>query len=221
MIQGAIFDMDGVLVDNLRHHLQAWRRLGEELGKSLTDEEIRATFGQRNREMLRSLIGVDFSETESNRHADRKEEIYREVMGSHVESAMVPGLREFLDDLRENGFILAVATSGPMANVDFVLSGLRLEGIFKAILTGADVIRGKPHPDVFALAAQRLRLAPEDCVVFEDSPSGVKAALAAHCACVALTTSHSAEELAPLQAQRMVADFRELDAKAIRSLGRS
>ncbi len=206
-------------MDNLRHHLQAWRRLGEELGKSLTDEEIRATFGQRNREMLRSLIGVDFSETESNRHADRKEEIYREVMGREVESAMVPGLRELLNDLREHGFSMAVATSGPMANVEFVLSGLSLEGVFDAIVTGADVSRGKPHPDVFLLAAGQLRLAPEECVVFEDSPSGIKAALAAHCACVALTTSHSEEELRPLAAHRMAPDFRQLNAGTIGELG--
>lgn len=219
MISGAIFDMDGVLVDNLWHHVAAWRRLGEELGKSLTDEEIRATFGQRNQEMLRTLIGVEFTVEESARHADRKEEIYRELMAQDLARAEVPGLRPLVAELRREGFGLAVATSGPMANVEFVLSGLGLDGVFEAVLTGADVSRGKPHPDVFLLAAARLGLKPRECVVFEDSPSGVKAALAAGCFCFALTTSHSAEELRGLGPQRLASDFRSVSAGKLRGMG--
>lgn len=218
MIRGAIFDMDGVLLDNLRHHLQAWRQLGEELGKPLSDEEIRATFGQRNQEMLKALIGRKFSRQETKRLSDRKETIYREIMKQDLERAAVPGLSDFVQELKREGVRLAVATSGPWDNVRMVLSGLNLGAFFDAVVTGADVTRGKPDPEVFLLAAERLDLRPEECVVFEDSPSGVEAGVRAGCICAALATSHSKTELEPLGPHLIVADFTQLSASRLRQL---
>ncbi len=216
-IEGAIFDMDGVLLDNVSHHLRAWRKLGREQGKSLTDDAIRATFGQRNQEMLQALIGQDLTLEECRRLADRKEELYREAVAPELESAMVPGLREFLRELRQAGCRTAVATSGPLENVRFVEQGLGLADTFDAVITSADVQRGKPHPDVFLVAARRLGVPAKQCVVFEDSASGVRAALAAGCHCVALATTHSRQELRQWQPHWITPDFRGL---GLQQLGR-
>ncbi len=213
--------MDGVLLDNVSHHLRAWRELGRERGKRLTDEAIRATFGQRNQEMLRALIGEDLSLEESRRLAERKEQLYREAVAPELEAAMVAGLRAFLEELRGAGCRTAVATSGPLENVRFVTRGLGLEQAFDALVTSADVQRGKPHPDVFLVAAERLELPPERCVVFEDSSSGVEAALRAGCWCVAVATTHSAAELGALQPHAIVEDFEGLTREALERRVRS
>lgn len=218
MIEGAIFDMDGVLLNNLSFHLDAWRRLGRELGKAITDDEIRGVFGQRNQEMLRSLTGLNFEEEEAERHAERKEEIYRNLIKSKLEKAVVPGLRHLLDDLRRYDFGIAVATSGTVANVDLVLDKLKLVDYFDHVLTGDDVENGKPHPDVFQLAARRLGLAARKCVVFEDSLAGVEAAVNARCYCIALSTTHNVLELRDTGAHHILSDFRAISVELLLEL---
>lgn len=219
MMQGAIFDMDGVLVDNVRHHLKAWKQLGRELGKELSDEAIRAVFGQRNSEMLQVLLERELGPEESRRFAERKEELYREAARSELGTAMVPGLLEFLQELKKETVGIALATSGPEENARFVLEGLNIASFFDVLVTGREVERGKPHPDIFLLAARRLGLPAEKCVVFEDSESGIQAALRAGCRCVALATTHSPEELKQLSPARVVRDFTELQWRSLADAG--
>jgi beta-phosphoglucomutase family hydrolase len=208
MIDGAIFDMDGVLVNNAPYHIRAWQQLGRELGKNLSDADIRAVFGQRNREMLAVLIGRTFSDAEVARHASRKEEIYRSIIAPEL--APMPGVAEFLSKLKKAAIKTALATSGPKDNVRFVLERLALESSFDAIVTGIDVTNSKPAPDIFLLAARRLGLPPERCVVFEDSTAGIEASHRAGCPCIALSTTHPAEELTRTTASHVVRDFTEL-----------
>ncbi len=209
MIKGAVFDMDGVLVDNAAHHIRAWRRLGREQGKDLADAEVRKVFGRRNTEMLAALFGDALTREEQDRYGERKEVIYRELMSAAL--APVPGLMEFLAALRKEGVRTAVATSGPVENVNLVMDGLSLRRWFDVIVTGAEVSRGKPDPEIFLLAARRLNLAPRDCVVFEDSTSGIEAARRAGSPCIALATTHSADELRTLSPSRIISDFRYLE----------
>lgn len=215
MIQGAIFDMDGVLVDNLNFHLEAWKTLAEELGQKWTETDIRRSFGRRNREILRTLMGRELTSGEEREYGERKEELYRHLTSPHLRSAVVPGLLEFLSGLKDAGLRAAVATSGPPENARFVLKGLDLEPFFDAVVTGAEVPRSKPEPDIFLLAAERLHLAPSDCVVFEDSSSGIEAARRAGCSCIALATTHRPEELQPLSPFRIVADFTHLSPQQL------
>lgn len=209
-IRGAIFDMDGVLVDNARFHVRAWQQLGRELGKELSDGEIRAVFGQRNREMLASLGGRAFSDEETSRFTQHKEELYRDLIAPEL--VPTPGLPEFLEDLKQKGIKTAVATSGPIANVEFVLGRLSLDRFFDVVVTGADVKHGKPAPDIFLLAARRIGLPAERCVVFEDSTAGIEAAQRAGSPCIALSTTHSKQELSATAATRIVRDFTCLKA---------
>jgi len=208
MSQGAIFDMDGVLIDNVRFHVRAWQQLGREFVKELSDGEIRQVFGQRNREMIVKLIGRPFSEQEISRYTAHKEEIYREIIAPELVPA--PGLTHLLSGLAKAGIKAAVATSGPMDNVAFVLAKLNLGSFFSAIVTGAEVSQGKPAPDIFLLAAERIGRPARQCVVFEDSTAGLEAARRAGIPCIALSTTHSVEELAGTAAIRIVPDFTNL-----------
>ncbi len=208
MIRGAIFDMDGVLVDNARYHIRAWQQLGRGLGKNLRDADIRRVFGQRNREMLAALTGLQFSGEELDRITRHKEELYRAIIGPEIVPAL--GLVEFLAQLRSAGFKTAVATSGPKENVEFVMNKLNLGRYFDAIATGGEVRHAKPAPDIFLLAAQRLCLPPQECVVFEDSTAGIEAAQTAGSPCIALSTTHTLEELTSTSAFKIITDFRSI-----------
>jgi len=216
MIRGAIFDMDGVLVDNNRHHLAAWKALGREMDRDFSDADILRLFGQRNREILQALLGRVPSEKELLQYAPRKEALYREIMRPELVS--VPGLADFLANLRANSVRTAVATSGPQENLEFVLEGLKVSDLFDVLVTGPEVPRSKPHPDIFVRAAERLGFPPAECVVFEDSAPGIQAALKAGCPCVALATTHSREELKKYGPSLIVADFRGLRIESINRL---
>ncbi|MFZ0429197.1 MAG: HAD family phosphatase [Acidobacteriota bacterium] len=218
MIEGAIFDMDGVLVDNVSEHMQAFRLFGEEQGRTVSDDDIYAAFGQKNDAMLQSILGRTLSPEEVDRYGRRKEAIYRDLIRPSLRSKAVAGLSGLLANLQSAGIRMAVATSGPVENADLVLEGLELRSYFQAVVTGEQVTRGKPDPEAFLLAARRLGLPPAACVVFEDSPSGVRAALRAGCRCVALTTTHDRKRLCELGPQLIVDDFTELDLATLQSL---
>ncbi|MFB3903115.1 MAG: HAD family hydrolase [Acidobacteriota bacterium] len=213
MVKGAIFDMDGVIVDNINHHLKAWKQLGRELGRDFQDQDVKRVFGKRNREILKSLIGPDLSDDELAEYGRRKEGLYRRIMAPDLRP--VPGLPELLQSFHHSGIKTAVATSGPMENVRFVLDGLGFQDAFNAIITGPDVRESKPDPAIFLLAARRLGLSPADCVVFEDSPPGIKAGKAAGARCIALATTHSADELRQYQPDRIIKDFTEITARSL------
>ncbi len=206
MISGAIFDMDGVLVDNNRHHMAAWQTLGREMGREWSEADILRLFGQRNREIFQGLLGRVPSEEELLRYGPRKEALYREIMRPELQP--VPGLRELLEGLRTSKVRTAVATSGPRENVDFVLEGLLIDSLFDVVVTGPDVPRSKPQPDIFLRAAERLGYPPAECVVFEDSAPGIQAALSAGCPCVALATTHDRVYLEVCRPSMIVSDFR-------------
>jgi len=216
MIDGVIFDMDGVLMDNARYHIQAWQRLGKEFGRDLAADNIRRVFGQRNYEMITALLGNVLSEEDCERLAQRKEQIYRDMIASEIEP--VPGLLDFLADLKTCGIKAAVGTSGPPENAAMVLTGMRLESYWHTVVTGADVSRSKPAPDIFLLAAERLGFPARHCVVFEDSTAGIEAAHRAGCPCIALSTTHSAEELKSYPVLKIIPNFTRLRAAELRSL---
>jgi len=209
VIRGAIFDMDGVLVNNARYHIRAWQQLGKELGKEFRAEDIRRVFGRRNREMLAVLTGRQYPKEELERITGHKEELYRAIIGPEI--VPMTGLVEFLGQLKKAGLKAAVATSGPKENVEFVMERLNIGQYFDAIATGGEVQRAKPAPDIFLLAAQRLGLPPLECVVFEDSTAGIEAATSAGCPCIALSTTHTPAELARTSALKVFPDFKSIE----------
>jgi beta-phosphoglucomutase len=213
---GVIFDMDGVLVDSYLAHRKSWQRLAAERGYTMTDEQFAATFGRTSREIIEHLWGDgQLPSEEITRLDDRKEQYYREIIREQFPG--MDGAAELIDDLYAAGFRLAVGSSGPPENVELVLAELQRADKFHAVVTGMDVTRGKPDPQVFRIAAQRLEIPPNQCAVVEDAAAGVAAARAAGTRSVGLvSTGRTAAELA--QADLVVRSLRELDSATILQL---
>jgi beta-phosphoglucomutase len=189
-----IFDVDGVLTDSYRPHFLSWQRMFGELGVEFTEETFRGTFGRTNRDIFGELYQGSLSEEQIRAWGDRKEVLYREIIAEHFEP--ISGAVELIDALHAAGFKLGVGSSGPPENIEVTLEKLGRADRFSAIVTGADVQRGKPDPQVFRLAGDRLGLPPERCAVVEDAPQGVEAANRAGMASIGLTGTTTREKLA-------------------------
>ena len=201
-----LWDMDGVLVDTAPFHRQAWETLSQEAGFPMSNEDFRHTFGWRNKEILRELIGPGISDERVIELGDHKEELYRDLVWGNVKP--LPGATELLRKLHRAGFRQAVASSAPRANIELILEELGIEDYFAVVLCDRDVERGKPDPQVFLQAAQRLDVTPACCLVIEDAVMGVRAAKGAGMACLAVATTHPAEGLG--EADRVVASLTEV-----------
>ncbi len=157
MMQGAIFDMDGVLLDNVEFHLEAFRRFGEEQGRHLTRADVYRVFGRKNEDMFPSLLGRELSSEEVVRFEDRKESIYRELIRPTLASHLVPGLLTLLGDLRASSIRMAVATSGPPENAEMVMAELGLGKYFSAVITSRQVKTRKAPPGSFSQGGRSAR----------------------------------------------------------------
>ncbi len=182
--------MDGVLVDSAESHLESWRRLAAENGSAVSDSQFRATFGRQNRDIVPLLFGP-VSASRLKQLADRKEEIYRDLVGANP--PIVEGAVRLIHELHRAGIALAVGSSGPRENIDLILQAMGVANFVLVVVSAGDVTRGKPDPQVFQLAIGRLGLRPDQCVVIEDAPVGVQAARAAGARTVALLLHHPPE----------------------------
>ena len=190
---GVIFDLDGVLVDTGWAHKQSWYDLAEKEGFSMTDEFFYSTFGMQNYQIIPMLLRRVAALDEVDRLSDWKEQRYREIIAEKLVPA--EGAKSLLCDLKSENFLLAVGSSAPRANLEFVLTRTDLKDYFDAYVSGEDVINGKPAPDTFFKAAEKLLLEAENCVVVEDAVQGVDAGKAAGMPVVAVTTTRSRADL--------------------------
>lgn len=201
-----LFDMDGVLMNTNPFHRRAWRRFCRELGRRVSEKELRRrVFGWRTEEGIVNLWGLRGDEARIREMAARKEEIFRALVAGHIEP--IRGLEGFLSRARASGLSLGLATSACRQNVELILERLGVGGFFGAIVLAEEVGPGKPHPAVFLTAARQLGVKEERCLVIEDSISGVAAAKRAAMACAALTTTHRAAELVEAGADIVCRDF--------------
>jgi beta-phosphoglucomutase family hydrolase len=206
-----IFDMDGTIVDNMAFHTDSWLAFFERHGKTYdADAFFRETAGAQGREILRERLGPEITEDEIAVLAHEKDELYREMYGPH--RSAIQGFEDFVTAARAQGVKLAVATSAPPANIVFTLDELDLRRHFDAVVGAADVARGKPHPDVFLKAAEKLGVNPKDCIVFEDAPMGVEAARRAGMQAVVITTTLPARAFREFDnVVRIVEHYEDLD----------
>lgn len=199
--KGVIFDLDGVLVDSGWAHKQSWYDLAEKENLSMSDDFFSSTFGMQNYQILPMLYGRRLSREQIDRLSDWKEQRYRDLMAEKL--VLPPGGDRLLNELKEAGFLLAIGSSAPRANLDMVLQRLHLAHYFDAWVTKEDVANGKPSPDTFLKAAQKLELPPHRCVVVEDAVQGIEAGKAAGMPVIALTTTRDRAALAQAD---MIAD---------------
>ena len=210
MTEAVVFDMDGVLIDSGAHHRAAWRALLEELGEEPAHpEHWRLTIGRPSEEAVPLLLGRPMSEYEARRLARRKRDLYVDLARGGI--VTVPGVSRFVANLARRKIPRAVGTSASGFDVNRLLAGAGLRRYFDVIVTADDVTYGKPDPEVYLLAAARMRVTPERCVVFEDSVVGVEAARSAGMRAIGITTAHTGEELVEAGAERAVADFEEIE----------
>jgi beta-phosphoglucomutase len=187
----AIFDMDGVLVDTYHAHCRSWQEMASQEGLHFTEAEFARTFGRTTREIFAHFWGEGrYSLDEIAALDARKEAAFRRIIAGDFPA--MPGISDTLFSLYEAGFKLAVGSSGPPENVAMVLERLGARSLFGATVTGNEVTRGKPDPQVFLLAAERLGVPPARCAVVEDAPAGVAAANAAGMVSVGMmSTGHT------------------------------
>ena len=189
-----IFDVDGVLTDSYQPHFLSWERLFRELDVEFTEDQFRATFGRTNRDIFEQLYPGQLTDEQMAERGERKEVLYREIIAADF--TPMPGAVALIDALVDAGFALGVGSSGPPENIALTLEKLDRANRFSGIVTGADVDRGKPDPQVFLMGAERLGLPPARCAVIEDAPHGIEAANRAGMASIALTSTTTREVLA-------------------------
>lgn len=209
-MRGAIFDLDGTIVDNMPVHAEAFAIFATRHGlPPLTAADRKRLDGKRNRDIFPDLFGRPLDRETCEAYAVEKESLYRTLSKNRLSA--LPGLERLLAALEARGVHLAIATSAPPENVAHTLAELRLEHRFAAIARGDLVPRGKPWPDVFLAAAEQIGVPPEACVAFEDAPMGIRAAVAAGMKTVAVTTSFSREvfEAESPRPDWIVKDFEE------------
>lgn len=208
----AIWDVDGTLVDTAELHYAAWVELARQIHQPFTRADFAATFGRRNPEIIRSLFDERASDEQVADIGERKERLYRDAALAHG-VALLPGVARLLTAFRERGWQQAVGSSAPRANLELILDATGTRAFFGAIVAMEDTTRGKPDPQVFVMAAEKLGIAPARCVVLEDAVAGVEAAKAAGMTCVAVrfVGHHPADVLRSAGADHVVASWEEFD----------
>jgi len=209
-----LFDMDGTMVDSMPWHARSWEVFAREIGAPAPGADFfHRTTGMTGVEVMRACVG-DRPAPELKAMVERKEAIYRGLFAPRFRE--VRGFRDFARLARAAGAKVGLATAGDADNIAFVLDHLGCHGFFDAVVGAHDVERGKPHPDLFLLAARRLGVDPAECLVFEDAPHGIEAARRAGMKAVAIATTLPPEELgAPDHVIACAVDFTGLDAAAL------
>ena len=193
---GVIFDMDGVLIDTYHAHFKSWQLMTADFGVTMTESQFAQTFGRTSREVIASLWGDRHFNADEIAALDReKEAVFRQIIAADF--PLMRGAIELIESLHDQGFRLAIGSSAPPENVEVVLDKLGQRSAFSAVVTGADVKRGKPDPQVFLTAAARMHTPPQRCAVIEDAVLGIQAARAAETAVVGVaSTGHTRQSLA-------------------------
>lgn len=206
-LRAAVFDLNGTLVDDIRFHYQAWKALGDRVGFAMDEAIFQSCNGLKNEDIFPRLLGREVGPSIIDALGREKEEQYRSLYRPHL--APVAGAVELFARLRERGAKLAVASSAPIENRAMVLDGLGWNETFDVVVAN-EGLRGKPAPDIFVAAAERLDVPPHACLAFEDAVNGVVAARAAGMTVVGVTTNVPSDALREAGASLTIADFTAL-----------
>ena len=210
-----IWDVDGVLVDSYDAHFRSWKKIAEDRGASYTEDDFLSGFGKTSREHLKENFGANMTDAQIAEVDAEKEAAYRDSVTEDFPA--MPGARELISELKGADFKIALASSGPAANLMLAVRLMKLQPFLSTVVSGADVTKGKPDPEIFLKAAKNCGVAPAHCVVIEDSRFGVEAAKAAGMGCLGLlSTGHAADELEA--ADRVVESLEGLTPDDLRAL---
>lgn len=173
--RAVLWDMDGTLIDSEELHWISWRDTMAKEGRSITREQFLSSFGQRNDSVIPRWLGVAATPERINSISQAKDELFRQLVRKNGISPL-PGVKNWVHRLHERGWLQAIASSAPRANIEVVLEALAATHCFQGIVSAEDVRRGKPDPEVYLTAASRVGVSPHSCVVVEDATAGVEGA---------------------------------------------
>lgn len=208
-----IFDMDGTLVATTEADFLAWQKLFLHYGKQLTFEDYYPLLGRKSADVVK--LGLGLTGKPAEEAMAMKMGLFADIVAEHgVET--LPDVRSLLEKLYDAGIPMALATSSRKKKMELVMQTVGLEEFFSVFVTGEEVVKGKPDPQIFQLAASRLQMPAERCIVVEDTVSGVRAAKAAGMTCVAISTTHDRDELT--EADLLIDHFTSLRPEDLHNL---
>ena len=187
-----LFDLNGTMIDDMAFHIRAWHQILNDLGANISLAKVKEECYGKNGELLERVFPGRFSEEEKIAMSHAKETAYQEAFKPSLQ--LIKGLAGFLENAFTKNIQMAIGSAAIMFNIDFVLDGLNIRHYFKTIVSAEDVMISKPHPETYIKCANQLAVPYNNCIVFEDAPKGVEAALNAGMQCVVLTTMHTKEE---------------------------
>ena len=213
--QAVIFDLDGTLIDNNAYHIEAFKAFYDKIGKPFTLDEYKQHInGRVNREIFNYVFNTTLSPEKAEEYTNEKEGLYRELYAPHIKP--ITGLIDFLNELEQAKIPKAVATSGIIPNINFMFEHIPIRNYFFSVIDSTQITHGKPHPEIFLKAAVSVNAVPSECIAFEDSLAGIQSAKAAGMKVIALTTTHTAEELK--DADLIIKDYTEISLTKLRQL---
>ncbi len=205
-----LFDLNGTMINDMPYHINAWHKILNELDAGLSYEIVKSECYGKNSELLERIFPGRFSEKEKNEMELEKEKTYQKAYLPELK--LVDGLDNFLKEAHAVGIKMAIGSAAIMFNIDFVLDGLNVRNYFDAIVSAESVKLSKPDPETFLKAAAELNVSPAECLVFEDTPKGVEAALNAGMKAIVITTLHTPDEFINYpNVIRFAKDFTELN----------
>lgn len=206
MVKALLFDLNGTMIDDMHYHIKAWHDILNSLGANISMARMKEECYGKNQELLERSFPGRFSEVEKNVMSLEKEKQYQKEYRPSLQ--LIKGLDDFLRKSHELNIPMAIGSAAIMFNIDFVLDGLDIRHYFKVLVSADNVSNSKPHPETWLQCANLLKVAPADCIVFEDSPKGVDAAAKAGMQAIVITTMHTKEEFAQFNNIReFIVDF--------------
>jgi beta-phosphoglucomutase family hydrolase len=215
-LEAVLWDLDGVIADTADYHYRAWRDVFGRRGVEFTRKDFMRYFGQRHDTIIRFALGDNIPPEEFDVVTREKQEKYRQIVSDHIRP--LPGAVELIKSLNDHHIKTAIASSAPPENIDIILRGLGIADCFQAIAWGTEVPEGKPSPQIFLRAAQKLGVEARNCVVIEDAIAGVAAAKKAGMKCIAVTNSHPRNDLK--KADLIVSTLKAIDIGNLKGLFR-
>ncbi len=204
-MKGYIFDMDGTIVDNMQYHYQAWKLFLQKYHIGLTDAEFEEKNTGTITEIIQRIFGNNLTPQQITTLCNEKEALFREMYANNV--VAINGYIQFIKSAHQQGIKIALATMANVHNTNLVLDALQIRPYFTAIITGEMVAKGKPNPEVFFTAMDAMQLQKNEVVIFEDSPSGIAAALATKAMVVGVCTHFTIAQCLALGVQYAIIDY--------------
>lgn len=205
--------MDGTLVDSIPFHEASWVTFLKKHGIVLDPEQFQAQNHGNIEEMIKHFFGAEVTAERLVQLGNEKEELYRNLYRKHIRE--IDGLTGFLSILKKQDIKVALATMGDMANINFILDSLQIGSFFQVITSGQEVTKGKPDGEIYELTLKKMKMKNTECVVFEDSADGVRAAIHAGIKVIGITSSLSSDELMKHGCFHTISDFKGLDLDQI------